>query len=723
MTRSSFVFPAVALALALAAVGPGARAQGAHLLAGAAAESITPFTVIPSVTTAVDPNSNAAASNPDGQPGGLWETFQPELGFASAGQVTVSGLWGEQYTDQNANRRYDDGEPFVDDPVNTRLDPDSANKYDGIYLAGFGEDRIPRGVFDPIWARALYVRDPASGLAYAHASIDVLGWFSDWNDRIVGLARQLDPSIDLDYLIVSHTHDHEAPDTHVGIWGTDLLHDGTYPKYERYIEAKIAQAVVAAAATAVPARFKFASIRPGTPFTTLNENAEDLTGLQSRNSCRTPWVFDDEVRVVQVAGDPAEGAPSGDTIATLVNWGTHVESLEGGNQYLSSDFVHTERATVEQALGGIEIHVQGAQGAGEVVGDSCTRRWQRTTFDGETYPVDGGGDPTVLAEAGGQLVNNIGARDRTYALGRVVGSAAVAAANAASFDPTATAIEGFTARDVFVPVNNEGLSALGAIGVIDKPAYVGGVSVAKEAFGRAGLFANPPTGVDTRTTVYAWKIGGASFVTAPGELFPEIYYGLATHNRTVAGTAADHFDYTSPNPAATACSTRAFSYDAPYGADTGRPYEPGIREAQIKRYGTTHNYLFGYTPDLLGYIVPGYDFSWYATPPAEGVGLGSIIGEAPDPCSGIPADLAYSAAGYGHHYQETNSAGSMLAPAYACSVWEMLGLNPARADEGNGACYEWHAWKTGGLAHLGVEPAVCDFTGEFASVEDCVRHY
>lgn len=707
---------ALAAGLVVVAAGLGARGQGTHLLAGAAKQNITPFTNRAGTTP--DPISllTPEATNPDGLPGGLWDTFAPEPGFSSAGQVTVSGLWGESYTDENGNRRYDDGEPFVDDPVNTRLDPDSADKYDGIYLAGFGEDRIPRGVFDPIWARAVYVRDPANGLAYAQASIDVLGWFSDWNDRIVALAKQMDPAIDLDYLIVSHTHDHEAPDTHVGIWGTDILHDGTYPKYERYIEVKIARAVVDAAAAAVPARFKFASIRPGQTFTTLRGNQDDLGGLQSRNSCRTPWVFDDEVRVVQIAGDPAVGAPTGDTVATIVNWGTHVESLEGGNQYLSSDFAHTIRTTVEQGLGGVAIQVQGAQGAGEVVGDSCTARWRRTTFDGETFPVDPGGEPLVLNNIG---ADPLGARDRTYAIGRVAGSAAVAAADAATYDPTATAIEDFTARDLFIPVNNEGLGLLGALGVIDKPAYLGGVSVAKEAFGRAGLFANPTTGVDTKTSVYAWKIGDASFVTAPGELFPEIYFGLATHHRGIGGGSADHFDYVNPNPAALACSAEPFSYGSPRGARTDRPFEPGIREAQIDKFGTTHNYLFGYTPDLLGYIVPGYDFSWYAAPPAEGVGLGAILGEAPDPCSADPPDLAFSGARYNRHYQETNSAGSMLAPAYACTVWEMLGLDPATSAEGGGACDDWHAWKTGGLVHLGVEPALCDFDSD----TDCVRHY
>lgn len=355
------------LVTAVVALVPVARApalNGSGIEAGAAKRNVLPFTVIPEVTT-VDPHASASASNLDGLPDGLWDTFEPEPGFSSAGQIAPNGIWGETFTDDNGNGIYDVGEPFVDDPVNTRLDAGSANKWDGIYMAGYGSPRQPRGAFDPLWARALYLRD-GSGLAVAQVSLDFLGWFSDWNDRVVALARAMDPSLDLDHLVVSHTHNHEGPDTHVGLWGPDVLVDGTYPKYERYVEVKMAEAIVEAAAGAVPAEFRFGSMVPGEPFTTLNGNAETLDGLQSRNSCRTPWVFDDELWVmhVQAAGDSAP-------IGTLVNWGTHVESLDSRNVYLSSDFVHSIRETVEQGFGGgVAVYIPGAQGAAGVVGDS-----------------------------------------------------------------------------------------------------------------------------------------------------------------------------------------------------------------------------------------------------------------------------------------------------------------------------------------------------------------
>src|SRR5215471_7501774 len=83
------------------------------------------------------------------------------------GPVTASGVWGELYTDVNQNGRFDNGEPFTDDPRNDALDPGSRGKYDGIYMAGFGNDRIALGCHDDIWARSLVLDDGKHRLAIA----------------------------------------------------------------------------------------------------------------------------------------------------------------------------------------------------------------------------------------------------------------------------------------------------------------------------------------------------------------------------------------------------------------------------------------------------------------------------------------------------------------------------------------------------------------------------
>ena len=682
-SRASLVLAVLTLAAALGSgtVGAGAAprraAASSPILAGAATVSITPFTLTPELRAcradrrcpyhAILARSNPAASNPDGLPGGLFERIGEEMaGSASAEEwIGPTGVWGEPYTDANGNGAYDAGEAFTDDPANSSPLPgpgspyplgdplSSTNKWDGVYLGGYGT-RVALGAFDPITVRALYLKDRRTGTSLAWLSLDLTGYFSDFLPRV---RERVSDEAQPGEIILSHTHDHEAPDT-VGLWGPEvpevgLPTDGTYPRYERYIEAKMAQAVELAATRLTPARFKFGSTSGTERYRTPRGNLETLAGMQSRNSCRTPWFFDAEVRAMQVVAD--RGAR---TIATVMNWGTHVESMDAGNLYVSSDYPHAARTLVEGRLGGTALFLPGAQGAVEIIGDSCTRKWRRDTFDGERYPLTKDGDPKVF-----EPHDQIGARNRAYAIGRVVGAAALAAVGGEPLEPRAPKFELLGPSLLCYPVNNAGLGALGAAGVIDKP------------------FNDPacPPGLGNlraKTALYALRIGSGSFITVPGELAPELYHGVSRVNR-----ASGIGDYVRANPEALRCAARGH-HDSPPGAHTGRPYEPDIRAAQAKRFGRGVHFVVGYTPDLLGYIVPGYDFFWFG-----GGEAGVPLEEAPDPCAEHPPDLGARDALYRTHYQETNSAGSMLAPAVACELVRLLGDPLGQGD--SDACAEW----------------------------------
>ena len=147
------------------------------------------------------------------------------------------------------------------------------------------------------------------------------------------------------------------------------------------------------------------------------------------------------------------------------------------------------------------------------------------------------------------------------------------------------------------PVNNEGLSALAAAGVIDKPLA--------NAECPTGAGAPPDRG---KSAFYALRIGSGSFLTAPGEVFPELYYGVSVLNRR--RRIGDYVARTRPFRVRGAQPSRARSA----GRAFGPAYEPTIRAAQPARFATPVNFLIGYTPDLLGYIVPGYDFFWLGGP-------------------------------------------------------------------------------------------------------------
>ncbi|HVE92025.1 MAG TPA: hypothetical protein VNE62_06970, partial [Actinomycetota bacterium] len=85
-------------------------------------------------------------------------------------------------------------------------------------------------------------------------------------------------------------------------------------------------------------------------------------------------------------------------------------------------------------------------------------------------------------------------------------------------------------------------------------------------------------------------------------------------------------------------------------------------------------------------------------------------------------DRAWPGITYKDHYQETNSAGSMLAPAYACTMWELLGLDPASSAEGRKACDEWNAWKNGVVTHVGTSSPP-NPQGDPEAEATPIRHY
>jgi hypothetical protein len=111
---SKWLTPVLAVALLfgqLSLIAPAERVEKRGLKIGVAALPITPF-----------------GQNRD------WD-----------GTITESGVWGERFTDTNHNGRWDAGEPFEDDPGNDLVDSSSKGKYDGIFLAGFGNNRLATG--------------------------------------------------------------------------------------------------------------------------------------------------------------------------------------------------------------------------------------------------------------------------------------------------------------------------------------------------------------------------------------------------------------------------------------------------------------------------------------------------------------------------------------------------------------------------------------------------
>jgi hypothetical protein len=548
----SVLFGCIVAALLFSFISPGSMSAKVELKVGAAAVAVTPF-----------------GPNP------AWD-----------GTITPTGVWGEKFEDKNSNGVWDSGEPFEDDPGNTELDASSKNKYDGIYLAGFGNKRLATGKHDDLWARTIVLEYGPTKIAIV--AIDFIGYYVEAKYYGLNQVRKyLDPKLGIQDILLASTHNHEAPDT-IGAWGNGAGSDGKYPKYLRFVDKQIAKSIELAAAKLQPARLKLGLTNP--------QQSPSLVGMQVRTGGRPPHFFDEELRVLQFIGGRNQ------TVATLINWNTHPESMEDKNTLLTSDFCHAIRASVEQRYGGTALYISGAIGAAEIIGDTNRKTTDRSIFDGKHYDL-----PAIFGKTDLMF-------ERTMAIGRDVAKAAIAALERGEWSKTNTLV--VKKADLHCPMDNQAYLLAAKASALDT------LDVSESGA--------PP---QVKTTIYALDLGDAQIVTTPGELFPEVFYGVAKHKRSD-------------------CSQ----------ADTGAPPEPGIRDAMKGKY----RLMFGLCPDEFGYIVPRYD--WRREP----VDLQKLdFKRAVDPCKdkGVP-----------NHYHETNSASSMLAPVSACvSVALLTGKVPTDA--------------------------------------------
>jgi hypothetical protein len=451
-------------------------------------------------------------------------------------------------------------------------------------MAGFGNNRMATGMHDDLWARTLVLE--SGKVKIALVSLDLIGYTRDSGYFGTDHAKRLvDPALGIQEILVSSTHTHEGPDT-IGIWGANQTSDGKFPAYLEFLDRQIAKSVTLAAKAIVPVRIKLGA--------TDAKLSPVLADLQTRTSGRPPQFYDEELRIMQFVAHG--GTTNGKVVATLVNWNTHPESMEDENTLLTSDFPSALREEIEKRYGGTAIYVSGDLGAVEIVGDN-RRSDLRTTFDGTSFPMNPNDKRASFTFA------------RTEAIGRDVAKAAIDAVERAEWSE----VRGIEIKqaEVRVPMDNAGYAFLIQQGVLAQPT----------AWKTEG-------GTQVMTKIYSVRFGDAQILTAPGELFPEVFYGVAEKRRK----------------------------DCP-AADTGRVPEPALRPLMTAKY----KFVFGLAPEELGYLVPGYDFHAPIFSEAEG------LKEAVDACAanGVP-----------DHYHETNSVSSHMAAAYACGAAELLSGKP-----------------------------------------------
>jgi hypothetical protein len=280
-------------------------------------------------------------------------------------------------------------------------------------------------------------------------------------------------------------------------------------------------------------------------------------------------------------------------MTTLVNWAHHPESAGDRNHLITSDFVHYLRTELESRGSGPVVYVSGALG-GQI-------------GPGRVEPLDDMGN--VI-------------HGKSLAFAAAIGkSVSVFALNALA-DPKAVTVQGKAAKlgfrtSVFAARIDNTSYHLGAkLGLYKRTlcCYDASHDITND---------NLPS---IMTKVGYLTLGPASIISCPGELLPELFIG------GYGGEYAGLYPF----------------------IDTKKPNAPDVTRAPKPPYlkdvmdgDRAHRMVFGLTFDMVGYLVPPYN--WVLDP-----------------------NSPYFMDGPGDHYEETNSIGPLAVPQIVGTMRQLV---------------------------------------------------
>jgi hypothetical protein len=480
--------------ITLTAIARGGRARAARKLAGGRGCG----------APHVPPHGPPGGRSPTFSAGAAVADFTPPLHGQFAGDASdcdPSGLfdgprkWAfmEPYKDQQGSGHFDQGDPYVDCNNNGRWDGN---------LIGGGSDtpRFFTKSADPVTSRAVVVGNGSKRIAVEVT--DQEGLFNVYQQAIRDkvnadlAAKHLAP---LNGIFISATHDESAPDS-LGLGGVTQTTSGTndYWLYDWFIP-KSAQAIEDAYAAQRPAHIHY---------------AEAIEPANMRQCWSSYPYFDDQLMpVMQAVG--TDGKP----IATLASVSQHAETLGFNSNadektWLSADWPHFFRQSLEQRYGGVAIEMAGSVGSVEspqVFPTALSRVPQR--YQDGNQPA---GCRTLFDASGNHAT--LGYDGETRVFGQQLAGAVGNALETSATDSSSSDIWG-ERQDVCVDLTNALFKAAAVLGVFaHRPAYAPGCT--------AELPPSPTgsvAGASLKTQVAAFRIGDAEFMSLPGEVFPFTY--------------------------------------------------------------------------------------------------------------------------------------------------------------------------------------------------------
>jgi len=471
------------------------------------------------------------------------------------GDAVYNPSEGETYNDCGCDRLCDD---HPDYPGPDEGEGDEV--FQSIWIAGFQNGRPAtgvrdasvglRGAGDGLFAKTLALEQ--GGTRIGLVAIDLVGFFYDEVEDIRAQQAVIDAGYD--YVIVASTHNHEGPDT-MGIWGPNVITTGYNPDYAAQVRETIVDSLVEAASQLTPVSLTIGKADVST------YNAEKGVANVIRDT-RDPWVIEPWIYAARFADS------NDDTVATLVNWANHPETVADDNALFTSDYVHALRQTVEsgstwtdyatEGLGGTTVFVNGAVG-----GMMTSLGVQATSPDGETY-----GSASF---------------DKADVIGTLVGEMALDAI--ASGEQVTEPGLSVRADSFFLTIDNMGFQAMFLAGVFGHRATYNWDDT------RPIEDDNQP---ELKTEMAVINLGPIQMLSIPGELLPELAVG-GYDGSMVHAPGNQVIDPNNQHPPDLS--------SAPPG--------PYLKE----RMAGEHNWIIGLGNDELGYIIPEYNFRVHESAP------------------------------------------------------------------------------------------------------------
>jgi hypothetical protein len=251
-----------------------------------------------------------------------------EVGVATR-NITPDFSLHDTWTDADNDGRFDEKKG------DTWQDTNGNGKMDLVWMAGFSNNRPAKGVHDSLWARAIAFRN--NGVTVAMVTLDSIGVFAE---KFIAVRKMIDPSLGIDHVVFSSTHDHEAPDT-MGIWSYSPFRPKFDYPYMAFVQQMSKEAVEEAVRNLQPADMVLAQ--------------QEIKPDGFVDDSRTPIVYDLKVCCARFVKHGTD-----ETIGTMVSWANHAETLGSSNPLLTSDFPHFLRQSVEMGVS----NPNGADGLG-----------------------------------------------------------------------------------------------------------------------------------------------------------------------------------------------------------------------------------------------------------------------------------------------------------------------------------------------------------------------